>query len=175
MLNLTEETVKDFIKEGNAVVKVYSDNCPFCTEYEPILDAYAAEHPEYKFGAIKISHPKDPKPQPSEFKRKYLKVKKGEREFGVPVVVVFKDGKMTSRAAGRLFKDQLEHFMQTGQTAQASKPGLPSIEEICRTYPTDKLKVFIFDNEQALKLISHHNDLMYAEINKRQQKEVGRG
>lgn len=171
MLNLTEETVKDFIKEGNAVVKVYSDNCPFCTEYEPILDAYAAEHPEYKFGAIKISHPKDPKPQPSEFKRTYLKVEKGENEFGVPVVVVFKDGEMVSRAGGRLFKDQLEHFMKTG------KLPLPPIEEICRTYPTDKIKVFIFDNEQSLKLISHHNELMYAELGKRQQQQgrPGRG
>jgi hypothetical protein len=31
MLQLTEESVKEFIKQELVFVKVYADNCPYCT------------------------------------------------------------------------------------------------------------------------------------------------
>jgi hypothetical protein len=87
----------------------------------------------------------------------------------VPGTFVFENGELKARHFGAMTKEQLKNLVEKYESPVQAPQQMPSIEEICKTFPTDKIKVLIFDNEQMLKLLSRHNEMMYATLNQRQQ------
>lgn len=106
MIELNEGSVKDFIKQGKVVIKVWSKKCGFCDKFAPIVDEAEKELPEVKFGAINIDY-NDTKP--SEFRDAYVK------KPTAPVLVVFENGVMKHRYYGFMnSKELVMEFVKTG-------------------------------------------------------------
>ena len=119
MLELTDVSYKDFIKEGKVVIKGFGDNCGFCDRYAPTVDKVAAEMPDIKWASFKVPLRKqgDKTPYtPSEFKRTYMKQEKGtELKESIPVTFVFENGEMKFRHFGLMTEPQLKEFVLTGK------------------------------------------------------------
>lgn len=114
MLVLNEETVKEFIKQELVFVKVYADNCPYCTRLDEQLPKIDLSG--YDTGMLKVSHPMDKTPQPSEFKRTWMRQDKSDViKDSVPALFVFERGELKQRHFGMLYSDSLQHWLATGQ------------------------------------------------------------
>lgn len=114
MIVLNEESVKEFIKQELVFVKVYADNCPYCTRLDEQLKR--VDLSGYDAGMLKVSHPMDKNPQPSEFKRTWMKQEKSDVvKDSVPALFVFENGELKQRHFGMLYSDSLQHWLATGQ------------------------------------------------------------
>lgn len=102
---LTDETYKDFIKEGRVVIRTWDEGCPKCVKYEPIFNEYIQET-KVKAGVLRIHVMKEQRP--SEFKRNYMRQDKSDniRET-VPGTFVFENGELKARHFGWVEKDVL--------------------------------------------------------------------
>lgn len=72
--------------QGTAVVDFWADWCGPCRMFSPIIEQFAAKHPEVTVGKINV----DENPQLAE---KY-------RMMGIPTLLVFRDGKVTATSVG---------------------------------------------------------------------------
>ena len=72
--------------QGTAVVDFWADWCGPCRMFSPIIEQFAAKHPEVTVGKINV----DENPQLAE---KY-------RVMGIPTLLVFRDGKVTATSVG---------------------------------------------------------------------------
>jgi hypothetical protein len=114
MLVLSEESVKEFIQGDKVFVKVYADNCPYCTRLDEQMERVSLIG--YECGMLKVSHPMDKNPQPSEFKRTWMRQDKSDVvKDSVPALFVFERGELKHRHFGMLYADSLQHWLQTGE------------------------------------------------------------
>jgi len=114
MLVLSEESVKEFIQNDKVLVKVWAQNCPYCTK----LDDHLArvDLSGFSCGMLEVSHPMDKSPRPSEFKRTWMRVEKSDVvKDSVPALFVFEKGELKYRNFGMLYADSLQHWLQTGE------------------------------------------------------------
>lgn len=113
MLQLTEETVKDFIKGEKVLVKVWAQNCPYCDKLDDQLEN--VDLSGFQCGALEVSHPLDKNPRPSEFKRTWMKQDKSDVvRDSVPAIFVFERGELKHRQFGAMYSDQLAVWLATG-------------------------------------------------------------
>jgi thiol-disulfide isomerase/thioredoxin len=114
MLQLTEESVKDFIQGDRVLVKVWAKNCPYCDKLD---DSFAkVELASLQAGALEVSHPMDKTPQPSEFKRTWMRQDKSDViKDTVPALFIFEKGELKQRHFGMLYPDALQHWLNTGE------------------------------------------------------------
>lgn len=115
MLQLTEDTVKTFIKDNERVfVKVWAQNCPYCTRLDEQLKN--VDLSAFVLGSLEVSHPMDKAPKPSEFKRTWMRQDKSDVvKDSVPALFVFENGELKYRNFGMLYADQLSHWLKTGE------------------------------------------------------------
>jgi thiol-disulfide isomerase/thioredoxin len=108
-MELKEEALLALIKTGKTIVlKVFTNNCPFCVEYAPIFEAEALKHENVAFVSLNLSElPKGG----SQFKKLYLKLSDSSEKADVPATIVFENGEMVGRRWGRLHADKLEEFL----------------------------------------------------------------
>lgn len=113
MLQLTEETVKDFIQKDRVIVKVWAKNCPYCDKLD---DSFSkVDISRFDAGALEVSHPMDKTPRPSEFKRTWMRQDKSDViKDSVPALFVFEKGELKQRHFGMLYPDALQHWLDTG-------------------------------------------------------------
>lgn len=105
IVQLTEESVADFIKEGRVVIRTWDEGCGYCVKYEPIFNEYIAET-GVKAGVLRLHVLKEKKP--SAFKRAYMKQDTSDQtKETVPGTFVFENGELKARHFGAMPKDQL--------------------------------------------------------------------
>ena len=94
VLNVTKENFSQVLKsEKTVLLDFYADWCGPCRMVSPVVDEIANENPQYLVGKINV----DNEPELAN-------------EFGVmsiPTLVVMKDGKIVSQAAGARAKHQI--------------------------------------------------------------------
>lgn len=153
IVQLTEGSVYDFIKEGKVVVKVWSDKCPHCENIKkPFLEA-VAQLPEYKFGEFRADY-FDKTAIP--FRDKYVKAETA------PVILVFENGELRNAFYGVMNSERLiVEFIKEGKrdntikyleeyeknkSAALNKNKKPiTIEEYCAKASVTELKASIYD------------------------------
>ena len=114
MLQLTEETVKEFIQQDLVFVKVWAQKCPYCDRLDDSIAKIDLSG--YRCGALEVSHPMDKSPRPSEFKRTWMRQDKSDVvKDTVPALFVFEKGELKQRHFGMLYPDALEHWLKTGE------------------------------------------------------------
>ena len=114
MLQLTEESVKEFIQGELVLVKVWAKNCPYCDKLNDHLTK--VDLSAFDCGALEVSHPMDKTPKPSEFKRTWMKMDKSDVvKDSVPALFVFERGELKYRHFGMLYSDSLAHWLATGE------------------------------------------------------------
>jgi thiol-disulfide isomerase/thioredoxin len=114
MLQLTEESVKEFIQGELVLVKVWAKNCPYCDKLNDHLTKIDLS--AFDCGAVEVSHPMDKTPKPSEFKRTWMKMDKSDVvKDSVPALFVFERGELKYRHFGMLYSDSLAHWLATGE------------------------------------------------------------
>jgi thiol-disulfide isomerase/thioredoxin len=114
MLQLTEESVKEFVKGDRVFVKVWAQNCPYCDRLNDQL--IGVDLSGFECGALEVSHPMDKTPRPSEFKRTWMRMDKSEVvKDTVPAIFVFEKGELKYRNFGMLYSDALQHWLATGE------------------------------------------------------------
>lgn len=104
---LNDELYQEFIKEGKCIIDVFMEPCPYCVEYASIFEEVSKEYPDLKFASILIN-------DSSKFKGEFFKVQAGVK-VSFPTTLILENGNLITRHAGRLFKDQLEKFLDTGE------------------------------------------------------------
>ena len=88
MIELTDETFKEQIKEGNVIVDCYANWCGVCKMLKPKLEAMNL--PDYKIMFLDVD-----------------KCPKTAQELGIsnlPTVIVFNDGKEQNRGSFDILK-----------------------------------------------------------------------
>jgi thiol-disulfide isomerase/thioredoxin len=145
MLNLTEDTVKDFIKQaGTVCLKVWSDGCGWCDKQAPVLDKVSADFPDVKFGAININYSgKDP----SAFRDEFM-----EGIPTAPVLFIFKDGVMAGRAYKALLSEPILKKFITEPTVEIKKKPATTPEEHLKSASVEQLKAHLWDLENEHKM-----------------------
>lgn len=114
MLVLSEESVKEFIQKDRTLVKVWAQNCPYCTKLDDALSK--VDLSGFEPGMLEVSHPMDKAPKPSEFKRTWMKMDKSDVvKDSVPAIFVFEKGELKHRHFGALYPDTLGHWLKTGE------------------------------------------------------------
>lgn len=152
MVQLTEETIKDFIKDGKVVIKVWSKDCGWCDKQKPVFEQVASEFPDIKFGDININYTKpNTTPQQSDFRKEYL-----DNHDGAPILVRFQDGARTHIAKKAILSaDALKKFI-LGEYKEE-----PKQNRDIKTVHEFELKARAFDLQSELNMI-------YAELGRRQ-------
>jgi len=113
MIQLTEESVKEFIQGEKVFVKVWAQNCPYCDRLDAQLQS--VDLSGYTVGALEVTHPMDKNPRPSEFKRTWMRMDKSEVvKDSVPAIFVFEKGELKHRQFGALYSDQLTEWLVSG-------------------------------------------------------------
>ncbi|CAB4141163.1 hypothetical protein UFOVP410_2 [uncultured Caudovirales phage] len=114
MLLLNEESVKEFIKKDRVLVKVWAQNCPYCTKLDDHIMNVNLDG--FECGMLEVSHPMDKTPKPSEFKRTWMKMDKSDVvKDSVPALFIFEKGELKHRHFGMLYSDSLQHWLNTGE------------------------------------------------------------
>ena len=111
---LSEESVKEFIQKDRVFVKIWAQNCPYCTRLDEQLTR--VDLTGFECGMLEVSHPMDKNPRPSEFKRTWMKMDKSDVvKDSVPAIFVFEKGQLKYRQFGMLYSDSLQHWLRTGE------------------------------------------------------------
>jgi len=83
----TISSVEDFISKNRlAILDVYSDNCPACHRYNPILDVLSGENGGVAFGKVNVEE--------------HREVLDKFDLNAIPVIMAFKDGKLVDKVVG---------------------------------------------------------------------------
>ncbi len=113
-MEVTEQELLELIKtQWNVVVKMWSDNCPFCKKQDPIFIEAAKRVPSHKYVSFKIDY-MNPNIQDRALELMYKKAELGKKG-GVPAILVFHDGKLLYKHHGFLEKEAFEKFVDTGE------------------------------------------------------------
>lgn len=80
-------SVEDFISKNRlAILDVYSDNCPACHRYNPVLDVLSGENGGVAFGKVNVEE--------------HREVLDKFDLNAIPVIMAFKDGKLVDKVVG---------------------------------------------------------------------------
>jgi thiol-disulfide isomerase/thioredoxin len=160
MLQLTEETAKEFIKNELVLVKVWAKNCPYCDRLNDHLAK--VDLSAFDCGALEVSHPMDKTPKPSEFKRTWMKMDKSDVvKDSVPALFVFERGELKYRHFGMLYSDSLAHWLATGEVIPSK---IQQEEKVANDKKQKLINLFAQRGELTYNMELMGNKL--AEINK---------
>lgn len=148
IVELTEETVKDFIKEGTVVIKGWMDDCSKCVDFAPVFEKVSKQAPGVKFASMKISR------DGSEFKRNYMKGKPNE-PMGAPCTFIFENGEYKTRQHGKMTEEELLQFLRTHEPIERRPKSIKDLSTI-------ELKATVYD----LMAIIEKSQQQIVEINK---------
>lgn len=153
MLELTEESVKEFIKDGTVVIKGWMDGCSKCEEFTPVFEKVSKQLAGVKFGSLKISR------DSSEFKRTYMKAKPGE-PMGAPCTFIFENGEYKIRQHGKMSEEELVRFIKTLEPIAEKEKTIAELSLI-------ELKALVYDKMAVLELMQKQILELNQEIQKR--------
>jgi len=155
-MEMNDASLMDLIAGGSKViVDVWSDNCPYCTQFSPIFDEVAKEYPETHF--VKFNLPK----VGSEFKKKYMTLQVGKPN-GVPAIFVFEKGEVVLRHHGKIDAKQLKAFVNDGID--------PSIEQLEQQKEKAKQELFsLFARRGELSMLLEEMPHIDSKINQIKQ------
>lgn len=169
MYKLTEETIKDYIKQpGKVFIQVWSEACGFCDKQKPVLDKVAAEYPDMKVGGININYTKKgAEQQPSEFRISHM-----EGMDTAPVLFVFQDGKMVGRCYKALLSESvLKKFIEEPTVEIYAETHQPkqqmSIEQYCAKASPIELWASIAQEREKIDQANHNIAMFRQEITRR--------
>ena len=167
---LTEETYKDFIKEGRVVIRTWDEGCGYCTKYEPIFNEYMKET-GVKNGVLRIYVLKEKKP--SAFKRAYMKQDTTDNiKETVPGTFVFENGELMARHFGAMSKTDLAKLVSDFKAPDAVQPP-KTIEEYAQRASIIELKASVYDEIMVRdRAINNINILQQAIIAKQQPQKA---
>ena len=115
MQELKEAELLELIKSGELfVLKVFMDDCSFCTEYEPIFAEAAKNRPNMKFVSFNLPARSD---GGSTFKRNYMKAN-GKERIAAPATFIFDKGEMKYRQYGKMSAQELAEFIVSGKAPE---------------------------------------------------------
>lgn len=166
MEQLTEETVKDFIKEGTAFVQVWSKDCGWCDKQKPVLEKAMTDYPTVKFGAININYTKPgQEKQVSPFRSDYL-----DDYDGAPILARFENGVRTHLVKKALLSENVLKSLIEGAyvVEDKVKPKPISLEEYCTKATVVELKASISDERDKLDMAQFNISHLRAELARRQ-------
>ena len=118
METILEKDLNELIASGaKVVVDVWMDNCPYCDQYAPIFEAFAAKHPELKFAKFNLPRISG---ADSTFKRNYMKPD-ANGSISAPATMIFEGGELKVKHYGLITEDQLAAFVATGDAPADKK------------------------------------------------------
>lgn len=98
VLEITDDTVNDFIKEGGiTVLDFWAPWCGPCRTYGPIIEDFSKENPNINVGKINV----DENPN--------IALKHGIRS--IPTTILFKNGQIITKIPGVVPKEKLKEFV----------------------------------------------------------------
>lgn len=160
---LTDETYKDFIKEGRVVIRTWDEGCSYCAKYEPIFNEYIKET-GVKAGVLRIYVLKEKRP--SEFKRAYMKQDKSENiKETVPGTFVFENGELKARHFGIMTKEHLA--VMVSDFTSPAKPLPKTVEEFIVKASVVELQAAAYQELVNLKTCQKNLSVIEAEIERR--------
>lgn len=170
MTQLTEETYKDFIKEGKTVVKMWSKDCPFCEKYKPVFDEAELMFQDIKFGEIHVPYTKSGQKQSdSKFREEFMKIE-GTEKNGVwklkdsaPGAFIFENGYLKSRMYGFQSIETLKNFIETGEAPPEKTRAIAPVktEFNVKTAGTMEIKALLYDKIVVFQSVK--NDISFLE------------
>ncbi len=86
--------------QGTVVVDFWAEWCGPCRMFSPVIEQFAAEHPEIRVGKVNV----DENPDLAE----------RFRVMSIPTLLVFKDGAVTATSVGVKTKQALENMVRSG-------------------------------------------------------------
>lgn len=120
-MELKEQELLDLINSGEAfVLKVFMDNCPNCTDFEPIFERVAQANPQVKFVSFNLPRKSA---GASEFKKKYM-VANGKERIAAPATMLFAEKELKARQYGKMSEQDLVTFISTGKSKDDVKNDL---------------------------------------------------
>ena len=163
MIELTEDTVQEFIKEGTKVIKVWAEKCNPCVQYAPTVDAVLAELPNIEAAALQINLDQ----QVSPFRRKYMKVK-GDIKDLRPAVFLFKDGDLVDALWGINSQDGLHNFLTKDRTLTPSvQQELNNPHEFAKVASVTDLKASMWELNEGIKNSQMVYEIFFNELQSR--------
>ena len=96
---LSDESFKEFIAEGYAVVDLWAPWCGPCRMIAPVVEELAAEYKgKIKFGKLNID---ENEKTPAEYK-----------VMGIPTLLLFKNGQPIDRIVGAVSKQRIKEKLE---------------------------------------------------------------
>ena len=166
VMELTEDQVSEFIKEGKSVIRTWDEGCGYCVKYEPIFNEYVSEN-NTKFGILRLYVLKDKKP--SSFKRAYMKQDTSDNiKETVPGTFVFENGELKARHFGAMTKEQLKDLVEKYQApVQVQQP--QTIEQVIARSSNVELESFAYRAIMNIENLRKELALIQEALSKRQQ------
>jgi len=150
VVELNEDSIKEFIKSGTVIIKGWMDNCSYCDDFKPVFEEFASKS-QASCGSINI-----PVSGASEFRRTWMKSKPGEPS-GAPAIFVFENGELKRKHHGKLSLKELESFVKDGTVPQKR---IPTFEEFIDSANLDQLKIAIFDHNRDKEMIMRRLEVL---------------
>lgn len=114
-MEVTEVELLELIKlEPKLVVKIWSEDCPFCKKLTPFFDEVSAQFVESKFVSLKVASYRNIDIKDKDLLLIVKKVAPGE-SGGLPATLVFENGTLKYKHHGYLEATPLANFIATGE------------------------------------------------------------
>lgn len=158
---LTETQIREIINSNSKVIiKIWDDNCPFCTEYSPIFDKVASQYKDIVFASFKI--PRSEKE--NTFRNDFL-----GGDAAVPKTVIFENGQFKAVAKGRMREDKLIEFISTAKQ-EVEKPDPKKWAEKASLL---ELEAQLWQHTKMIEKFQYVKDIFETEWNKRMNRIEG--
>lgn len=99
MIELSDDTFKEFVASGTVLVDFYTRTCPPCRAFVPTLQKVEPDYPNIAFGKLDASE--------------HYETTKGFNISGVPTLIAFKDGTEVARSIGLVSEGKLREFLNS--------------------------------------------------------------
>lgn len=114
-MEVTEKQLLKLIKsEPKLVLKIWSEDCPFCKKLAPIFDKAKIIFKEHKFVSLQVASYKNIDIQDRDLLLTVKKVAPGE-SGGLPATLVYENGALKHKHHGYMDAEALLKFLETGE------------------------------------------------------------